>query len=117
MPNSGGGRKPDLQPELEKLSIIIKNLKNQFCNINWKDADKICKVITEEIPEKVVADKAYQNAMKNNGRKTARIEHDTARWRVMFDLLADHTARFKHLRANPSFRKLLADGVYGVKVQ
>lgn len=34
--------------------------------------------IAEEILAKVAADAAYQNAMKNNDKKTARIEHDAA---------------------------------------
>lgn len=38
--------------------------RHQFGNIEWKDADKIRKVISEEIPAKVAADKAYQNARK-----------------------------------------------------
>ena len=40
-------------------------------------------MITEEIPAKVAADKAYQNAMKNSDKQNARIEHDKALQRVM----------------------------------
>ena len=115
VPTSGGGRKPE--PELDQLSNIIKAFNDQFGNIEWKDADKIRKVIAEEIPEKVAADRAYQNAMKNNDKKTARIEHDAALQRVMFDLLADHTELFKQFSDNPSFKKWLADTIFGVTYQ
>ncbi len=54
VPTSGGGRKPE--PELDQLSNIIKAFNDQFGNIEWKDADKIRKVIAEEIPAKVAAD-------------------------------------------------------------
>jgi len=67
VPTSGGGRKPEA--ELDNLSNIIKTFNDQFGNIDWKDADKIRKVIAEEIPGKVAADPAYQNAMKNNDKK------------------------------------------------
>ncbi|MCP5418752.1 MAG: type I restriction endonuclease subunit R [Chromatiaceae bacterium] len=115
VPTSGGWRKPE--PELDQLSNIIKAFNDQFGNIDWKDADKIRKVIAEEIPAKVAADSAYQNAMKNNDKKTARIEHDAALQRVMIDLLADHTELFKQFSDNPSFKKWLGDTIFGVTYQ
>jgi type I restriction enzyme, R subunit len=65
----------------------------------------------------VVADAAYQNAMKNNDKKTARIEHDAALQRVMIDLLFDHTELFKQFSDNPSFKKWLGDNIFGVTYQ
>jgi type I restriction enzyme R subunit len=115
VPTSGGGRKPE--PELDQLSNIIKAFNDQFGNIEWKDGDKIRKVIAEEIPTKVAADAAYQNAIKNNAKKTARIEHDAALQRVMIDLLADHTELFKQFSDNPSFKKWLGDTIFGVTYQ
>ena len=64
--------------ELDLLSNIIKTFNEQFGNIDWEDDDKTRKVITEEIPTKVAADKSYQNAMKNSDKQNARIEHDLA---------------------------------------
>ncbi|MGX7950173.1 type I restriction endonuclease subunit R [Oleidesulfovibrio alaskensis] len=115
VPTSGGGRKPE--PELDQLSNIIKAFNGQFGNIDWKDGDKIRQVIAEEIPAKVAADAAYQNAMKNNDKKTARIEHDAALQRVMIDLLSDHTELFKQFSDNPSFKKWLGDTIFGVTYQ
>jgi type I restriction enzyme R subunit len=115
VPTSVGGRKPE--PELDQLSNIIKAFNEQFGNIEWKDGDKIRKVIAEEIPAKVAADAAYQNAMKNNDKKTARIEHDAALQRVMIDLLSDHTELFKQFSDNPSFKKWLGDTIFGVTYQ
>jgi type I restriction enzyme R subunit len=115
VPTSGGGGKP--VPELDQLSNIIKAFNDQFGNIGWKDGDKIRKVIAEEIPSKVAADFAYQNAMKNNDKKTARIEHDAALQRIMIDLLADHTELFKQFSDNPSFKKWLGDTIFGVTYQ
>lgn len=115
VPTSGGGYKPE--PELDQLSNIIKAFNDQFGNIEWKDGDKIRKVIAEEIPAKVSADAAYRNAMKNNDKKTARIEHDAALQRVMIDMLADHTELFKQFSDNPSFKKWLGDTIFGVTYQ
>jgi len=112
VPTGGGGHKSE--PEIDLLSNIIKAFNDQFGNIEWKDADKIRKVITEEIPAKVAADTAYQNAMKNNDKKTARIEHDAVLKRIMVNLLADHTELYKQFCDNPSFRKWLGDTIFSV---
>jgi type I restriction enzyme R subunit len=105
----GGGRP---EPELDRLSIILKSFNERFGNIEWKDGDKIRKVIAEDIPTKVAADKAYQNAIKNSGKQNARIEHDRALQRVMIELLSDHTELYKQFSDNPSFRKWLAESVF-----
>lgn len=111
VPTAGGGSKPEA--DLDQLSNIIKAFNDQFGNINWKDNDKIRRVIAEEIPAKVAADVAYQNAMRNNDKRTARIEHDAALQRVMIELLADHTELFKQFSDNQSFKKWLGDTIFG----
>jgi len=110
VPLGGGGGKPE--PELEYLSNIVKAFNDQFGSIEWNDEDKIRKVITEEIPAKVAADKAYQNAKQNDDKQNARIEHDKALGRVMMELLADHTELFKQFSDNPGFKKWLSDTVF-----
>jgi type I restriction enzyme R subunit len=112
VPVDGGGRKPE--PELDHLSNILKTFNDQFGNIDWKDKDKIRRIITEEIPAKVAADKAYQNAMENSDKQSARIEHDFALKRVMLELLSDHTELFKQFSDNQSFKKWLSDTIFGL---
>ena len=115
VPTAGGGGKAE--PELDRLSAIIKAFNDLFGNINWKDGDKIRTVIAEEIPKKVAADPAYQNAIKNSDKQNARIEHDRALSRVMVELLADHTELFKQFSDNPFFKKWLGDTIFGVTYQ
>ncbi len=107
VPTAGGGHKPE--PELDRLSNILKTFNEQFGNIDWKDVDRIRRAITEEIPEKVSANKAYQNAMKNSDRQNARIEHDKALEGVVVGLLADYSELFKQFSDNPAFKKWLAE--------
>lgn len=112
IPVAGDSRKPE--PELDQLSNIIKAFNDQFGNISWKDEDRIRDVITREIPAKVAADTAYQNAMRNSDKSAARLEHDRALQKAVFDLLADHTELFKQFSDNPSFKKWLSDTIFGV---
>jgi type I restriction enzyme R subunit len=115
VPTPGGGRVPE--PELDRLSNIIKAFNEQFGNIDWKDGDKIRKVITEEIPAKVAADRAYQNAMKNSDKQNARIEHDVALQRVILELLTDHTELYKQFSENPAFKKWRSDSNFATTYQ
>ncbi len=112
VPMTGGGRKPE--PELDLLSNIIKTFNDQFGNISWTDTDRVHRLITEDIPAKVSADKAYQNAKQHSDKQNARIEHDKALTRVMTAVLKDDTELFKQFSDNPSFRKWLTDAIFAM---
>ena len=112
VPTTGGGRKPE--PELDRLSNILKTFNNQFGSISWTDSDRVHRLITEEIPSRVAADSAYQNARKNSDKQNARIEHDKALARVMTAVLKDDTELFKQFSDNESFRRWLTDTVFGL---
>ena len=111
VPTSGGGRMAE--PEIDRLSNIIKAFNDLFGNINWNDVDRIRQVIAEEIPAKVAADKAYQNAMRNSDKAAARLEHDRALRDVVVGMLKDHTDLFKQFNDDPSFKKWLSDTIFG----
>jgi len=112
IPATGGGRKPE--PEIDRLSNIIRTFNDQFGNIKWTDADRINKLITEDIPARVAADAAYQNAKKNSDKQNARIEHDKALARVMTDVLKDDTELFKQFMDNESFKKWMTETIFGL---
>ena len=110
VPAEGGGQKPE--PEMDRLSNIIRDFNDRFGNIEWKDLDKIEKVIAEELPAKVAGDRAYQNAMNNSDKQNARIEHDRALERAMTEYVADPIELFKQFSDNDSFRRWLSEMVF-----
>lgn len=110
IPTSSPGGKSE--PEMDQLSSIIRTFNDLFGNIEWKDEDKIRRMIVEEIPTKVRANQAYQNAMKNNDKANARIEHDAALKKVIMELFNDHTELYKQYSDNPSFKKWLSDTIF-----
>ena len=110
VPTEGHGQKSD--PEMERLSNIIRDFNDRFGNIEWKDQDRIEKVIAEELPAKVAGDRAYRNAMANSDKQNARVEHDKALERAMTELLADYTELFKQFSDNESFRRWLSEMIF-----
>jgi type I restriction enzyme R subunit len=110
VPMAGGGAKPE--PELDRLSNILKAFNDQFGSIPWADADRVHRLITLEVPAQVEADTAYQNARAHSDRQNARIEHDKALARVMLGVLKDDTELFKQFSDNESFRRWLTDTVF-----
>jgi len=112
VPMTGGGTAPE--PELERLSNIIRAFNDQFGNIPWNDADRVRKLITEDIPSRVAADTAYRNAQLHSDKQNARIEHDKALARVMTAVLKDDAELFKQFMDNESFRRWMTDTVFGL---
>jgi type I restriction enzyme R subunit len=112
VPTSGEGFMPE--PEMDRLSNIIKAFNDQFGNIPWADQDRVHKLIIDDIPARVAADAAYQNALKSDDKQNARIEHDKALQRVMTALLNDDTELFKQFMDNEGFRRWLTDTVFGL---
>ena len=112
VPTEGGGGKPEA--ELDRLSNILKLFNDQFGNIAWTDGDRVRKLVTEEIPAKVAADKAYQNAKKNSDKQNAKIEHDKALKRVMTAVLKDDAELYKQFSDNPDFRRWMTDTIFSM---
>ena len=115
VPTSGGGAMAE--PELDRLSNILKAFNDQFGSIPWADGDRVRRLIAHEIPAQVMADTAYQNAQKHSDRQNARIEHDNALARVMVGVLKDDTELYKQFSDNESFRRWLTDTVFALTYQ
>ncbi len=106
----GGGQKREA--EMDALSRILQDFNDRFGNIEWQDKDRVDRMITEELPARVAADKAYQNAMANSDKQNARIEHDKALERAVTNYLLDPTEFFKQFSDNESFRRWVSETVF-----
>lgn len=110
VPTDGGGHMAE--PELDRLSNIIRGFNDLFGSITWADTDRIRRLIATEIPNKVAANAAYQNAKQNSDKQNARIEHDKALSGVIISLMKDDTELFKQFSDNPEFKRWLTDTVF-----
>ncbi|MCP4308850.1 MAG: type I restriction endonuclease subunit R [bacterium] len=110
VPTAGGGHRPE--PELDRLSNIVKVFNDHFGDISWEDADRVRKLITETIPSRVAEDSAYKNAQQHSDKQNARIEHDKALVRVVTSVMKDDTELFKQFMDNESFKRWMTDTVF-----
>ena len=110
VPATGGGHLPE--PELDRLSNILRVFNDHFGDIAWEDADRVRQLITETIPARVAEDTAFRNARQNSDDENARIEHGKALLRVMTSVMKDDTELFKQFMDNESFKRWMTDTVY-----
>ena len=110
VPAGGGGWRPE--PELDRLSNILRAFNDLFGDIAWDDADRVRQLVTETIPARVAADAAFRNAMLNSDAANTRIEHDRALLRVMTGLMKDDTELFKQFMDNSGFKQWMTDAVF-----
>ena len=99
------------EPEIMKLSDIIKEFNVRFGNIAWTDKDKVSQIITE-LPAEVAKNETYQNAMKHSDAATARIESDAALAKVILNYMKSNMELFKNFQDDPSFKLWLQDYVF-----
>ena len=110
VPASAGGHRAD--PDLDRLSNIIRKFNDLFGGVQWEDADRVAQLITETIPARVAADTAYRNARRNSDTDNTRIEHDRALLRVMTSMMKDDNQLFKQFMDNDGFKRWMTETVF-----
>ena len=115
VPASASGHRAE--PELDRLSNIIRNFNDLFGNITWGDADRVMQMITETVPARVAENSTYRNAQQNSDKRNARIEHDRALLHVMTAVMRDDTELFRQFMDNPDFKRWMTDTVFDLTYQ
>ena len=110
VPASGGGHRPE--PELDRLSNILRAFNDQFGDIAWQDRDRVGELITKTIPAQVAADAAFRNARQNSDDANARIEHDRVLARIVTGMVKDDAELFKQFMDNEGFKRWMTDRVF-----
>ena len=110
VPASGGGHRPE--PELDRLSNILKAFNELFGDIAWQDRDRVGELITKTIPAQVAADAAFRNARQNSDDTNARIEHDRVLARIVTGMVKDDAELFKQFMDNEGFKRWMTDRVF-----
>ena len=109
-PAAGGGQAPE--PELDRLSNILRTFNDLFGDVAWDDADRVRRLVTEAIPARVAGDAAFRNARRNSDDANARIEHDKVLARVVTGMVKDDAELFRQFMDNEGFRRWMTDAVF-----
>jgi len=99
------------EPEIDTLTNIITEFNNRFGDVQWSDADKV-KTQIAALPQEVAKNEAYQNAMKNSDKATAKIESDAALIKAILQSMTSGVELFKEFQDNPSFKTWLQEFVF-----
>ena len=103
---------PVPEPELDRLSNILKTFNDLFGDIAWDDRDRVGELITKTIPSKVAADAAFRNARQNSDDANARIEHDRVLARIVTGMVKDDAELFKQFMDNQDFKRWMTATVF-----
>lgn len=99
------------ETDFESLSNIIDDFNARFGDVKWSDSDKVRKQI-ESLPAEVAKNVAYQNAMKNSDKDTAKIESDAALIKAILLSMSSGVELYREFQDNPSFKSWLQDMVF-----
>lgn len=99
------------EPEIDTLTNIINEFNTRFGDVKWSDSDKVRTQIAS-LPDEVAKSEAYQNALKNSDKATAKIESDAALLQAILKSMTSGVELFKEFQDNPSFKKWLQEFVF-----
>ena len=86
-------------PLLELLSLILDEFNKTWGN-SFNNPDHITEII-KDMPDRVNADEAYQNAKMHSDRQNARIEHDAALKRQITAMLQGQHGALQEVHRGP----------------
>lgn len=80
--------------------------------IPWHDVDAMARLLFEELPRKILEDRAYRNATRSGDRKNARLEMDRALGETVAAWFADAFKLAEASGGDPDFKRRLAEACF-----
>lgn len=105
----GSGKKNEV--ELDTLENIISTFNDIFGNIDWQDKDNVARQI-KELPEMVMKNKKFKNALKNSDIENIKREYHSALKEVFRIIMVDNMELFGQWTNNSNFSKWLNDTIF-----
>ena len=99
---------------MDLLSSILLEFNDMWGNIDWKYEDNVREDITVRIPEMVLKDEKYQNAMKNSDEQGARLEAERASMQAILAIMADNIELYRLIQNNSQFKKWVLEAVFAL---
>ena len=100
------------EPELDRLSNILKAFNDQFGNIAWTDADRVQQAHHRGHPGQGGSRQGLPERQEEHRQAERPDRARQGAGRVMTAVLKDDTELFKQFSDNPEFRRWLTDTVF-----
>ncbi|MCD4665957.1 MAG: type I restriction endonuclease subunit R, partial [Bacteroidales bacterium] len=110
----GGGQS---EPELDTLENILSVFNQRFGDIDWTDKDKVRKILTEQLPAEMKADKEMMDAVKYSDKQNAKITSDKKLEEMMQQYLFSQTEIFKKFTQDKDFQRRYKEFVFDSLVE
>ncbi len=105
----GGGQ---AEPELDTLENILSLFNQRFGDIEWSDKDKVRKILTEQLPAEMKANKEIMDAVKHSDRQNAKISSDKKLEELMQQYLFSQTEIFKKFTQDKDFQRRYKEFIF-----
>lgn len=102
-----GQPKGKSEPVMEKLSDIL----DEFNGINWLNVDEAKRQL-EQLPQRLQADEAFVNAVRNSNRETAMQQFSSSMMKIAVQMLNENTEFTRNYLDNPDFMNFINQRVF-----
>lgn len=109
-PGGGGGA---TQPEIDRLSAILKEMNERFGGIDFGDADKVKRTFAQ-IADDVRNDPIYQKATQNSDRQNSMITFQKLLNDKFQEMISVNFNLYKKYSDDPDFKRYMADRLFDV---
>ncbi|MCH8021959.1 type I restriction endonuclease subunit R, partial [candidate division KSB1 bacterium] len=109
------GGKPE--PEMDTLENILSVFNQRFGDIDWSDKDKVRKILTEQLPDEMKANKEIMDAIKYSDKQNAKITSDKKLEEMMQQYLFSQTEIFKKFTQDKDFQRRYKEFMFDTLVK
>lgn len=109
------GGKPE--PEMDTLENILSIFNQRFGDIEWSNKDKVRKILTEQLPAEMKANKEILDAVKYSDKQNAKITSDKKLEDLMQQYLFSQTEIFKKFTQDKDFQRRYKEFIFDTLVQ
>lgn len=110
----GGGQS---EPELDTLENILDAFNHRFGDIEWTDKDKVNKILTEQLPAEMKANKDIMDAIQHSDKQNAKISSDKKLEELMQQYLFSQTEIFKKFTTDKDFQRRYKEFVFDILIR
>jgi len=107
----------ETEPDLDTLENILSAFNQRFGDIEWTDKDKVRKILTEQLPAEMKANKEIMDAVKYSDKQNAKISSDKKLEEMMQQYLFSQTEIFKKFTQDKDFQRRYKEFVFDTLVE